>query len=209
MAYHHGDLGTALLDAAEELVREHGAANWSLREASTRVGVSPSAAYHHFASRDALMQALSVRVVARLGERMQAAASEHGLIAAGSAYVRWALEDPAVTALAFTPEARDPDVVISPHPHDVIEAELDRLVEDGVLSPQSRVGATFLIWPAVHGLATLLADGLIKVEDPHDADRHTERLLGTLLTGLAHESAPPNPWPTLHSVQTDRTVGGR
>ena len=55
--YHHGDLRNALLDSAEALIRERGADGWSLREASARIGVSPSAAYHHFDSRDALVRA--------------------------------------------------------------------------------------------------------------------------------------------------------
>ncbi|MFF1278259.1 TetR/AcrR family transcriptional regulator [Streptomyces marokkonensis] len=117
--YHHGDLRGALLDAAEALVRERGDTGWSLREASARVGVSPSAAYHHFASRDALVRALSEHVLAQLGTRMSAAAAEavdgevgelRGIIAAGCAYVRWVMEAPAVAKLAFGLGARDHDV---------------------------------------------------------------------------------------------------
>jgi hypothetical protein len=36
--YHHGNLEAALVDAAAELVREHGATGFSLREAARRVG---------------------------------------------------------------------------------------------------------------------------------------------------------------------------
>src|SRR5215813_10409872 len=104
--YHHGDLRGALLDGAEALIRERGVDGWSLREASTRVGVSPSAAYHHFASRDALVRALAQRVLARLGERVQAAAAafddpRERVIAIAQNYVRWAVEDPAVSKLAL------------------------------------------------------------------------------------------------------------
>src|SRR5947199_230479 len=77
--YHHGDLRNALLDAAEALIRERGAYGWSLREASARVGVSPSAAYHHFDSRDALVRALADRVITRVGERLSAPAAIPGL----------------------------------------------------------------------------------------------------------------------------------
>ncbi|NGO74066.1 TetR/AcrR family transcriptional regulator, partial [Streptomyces boncukensis] len=106
--YHHGDLRGALLDGAETLVRERGADGWSLREASARIGVSASAAYHHFRSRETLVQALSTRVLARLGERLRRAVArepEEGqrrLVALGRSYVRWAVTDPAVARLAFT-----------------------------------------------------------------------------------------------------------
>src|SRR5690242_10881955 len=105
--YHHGDLRTALLDTAEALIRERGVDGWSLREVSVRVGVSPSAAYHHFVSRDALVRALSQRLLAQLGERLSDAVERaqgdgaDGLVAFGRGYVRWALEDPAVPRLAF------------------------------------------------------------------------------------------------------------
>ncbi|TDD39957.1 TetR/AcrR family transcriptional regulator [Actinomadura sp. KC06] len=215
--YHHGDLRGALLDAAEELVHEHGDAGWSLREASARVGVSPSAAYHHFSSRDALVRALSVRVLSRLGEQMAAAAqaagpgadARQGLVAAGRAYVRWTLEDPAVARLAFGSGARDRDAAISPHPHEVLDAELDRLVEIGDLSAEARSGAEFAVWAAVHGLAALLADGLMTLDGPEAADLHTKRLVQAVLTGLAQETAPPPGWPAARSAHTERQSKGQ
>ena len=135
--YHHGDLRSALLDVAEVLIRERGADGWSLREASVRLEVSPSAAYHHFDSRDALTRALSDRVLARLGDRLGRAArrtpdgGQQRLIAVARSYVRWALEDPAIARLTFGAGRSEPGTPISPHPHDVVVAELDRLVDDG------------------------------------------------------------------------------
>ncbi|WUH98304.1 TetR/AcrR family transcriptional regulator [Spirillospora sp. NBC_00431] len=212
-SYHHGDLRGALLDAAEELVHEHGDAGWSLREASARVGVSPSAAYHHFSSRDALVRALSVRVLSRLGEQMadaaaRAADARQGLVAAGCAYVRWTLEDPAVARLAFGSGARDRDAAISPHPHDVLDAELDRLVEIGDLGVEARSGAEFAVWAAVHGLAALLADGLMTLDGPVAAELHTKRLVQAVLTGLAQETAPPPGFPAARSAHTERRSRG-
>src|SRR5258708_12965064 len=109
--YHHGDLPSALLDAAESLIRERGLDGWSLREASVRTGVSPSAAYHHFESRDALVRALSDRVLARLGERLSRAVGrangdrQQRLIALGPSYVRWAVSHPPIPPLPFAPAA--------------------------------------------------------------------------------------------------------
>lgn len=219
--YHHGDLRGALLDAAEALVRERGVDGWSLREASARVGVSASAAYHHFASRDALVGALSQRVLGQFGERMGRAADVPGgadphrrLVAVGQAYVRAALEDPAVARLAFgagaSPagqgQAYEGDHP-APHPHQVLDAELDLLVESGHLTASARPGADFVVWTAVHGLAVLLADGLIAVDGPEAAERQAERVVRATLTGLHHEALPPEPWPTPHSAHTKRTTG--
>jgi AcrR family transcriptional regulator len=213
--YHHGELRGALLDAAEALVRERGADGWSLREASARVGVSPSAAYHHFSSRDALVHALSECVLARLGERMAAATAAAGrgsdplrrLVALGCGYVRWAVEDPAVARLAFGAGATGPAPAITPHPHDVLDAELDRLVEAGALPAPSRAGAEFVVWAALHGLAVLLIDGLVHLDGPQAVDQEADRVVRAVLNGLAQEPPPPRERPAPRSAHTERRAG--
>jgi AcrR family transcriptional regulator len=57
--YHHGDLRTALIEAAIEIIAERGLRNFSLAEASRRLGVAASAPYAHFADRDELLAAVA------------------------------------------------------------------------------------------------------------------------------------------------------
>lgn len=202
--YHHGDLRGALLEAAETLVRERGVDGWSLREASARVGVSPSAAYHHFGSRDELVSALSEVVLARLGNRLREtmeAAPEQGperLAACGRAYVTWAVEDPAVARLVFRGGATTAQSAVSPHPHDVLTTELDRLTDAGHLPSGARPGAEFVVWAAIHGLAVLIIDGLVHIDDRQGVEFQTERLVFATFNGLARETAPEpdRPMPT-------------
>lgn len=59
--YHHGDLRAALIDTAVELIGERGVRNFSLAEASRRLGVAVSAPYAHFTDRDDLLAAVAVR----------------------------------------------------------------------------------------------------------------------------------------------------
>ena len=80
--YHHGDLRNALIDAATALAREGGPDAVVLREAARRVGVSSAAAYHHFANRDQLNQAVKQRALAVLTGRMQAALAEDEQVSA-------------------------------------------------------------------------------------------------------------------------------
>ena len=208
--YHHGDLRSALLDAAEALIGERGVDGWSLREASVRIGVSPSAAYHHFDSRDALVRALSDRVLARLGERLGRAAGrarggqQQRLIAFGRCYVHWALEDPPVARLAFSNGRTERAAPVCPHPHDVLAAELDRLADAGGLPATARPGAEYVVWAAVHGLATLLADGLVHLGSQRAVDREVERLVRAVLTGLAQEAPRSPAWPTPRSSHSER-----
>jgi AcrR family transcriptional regulator len=57
--YHHGDLRRALVDAALALVQERGAEGFTLREAARRVGVSQTAPYRHFETKEALLAAVA------------------------------------------------------------------------------------------------------------------------------------------------------
>jgi AcrR family transcriptional regulator len=57
--YHHGDLRAALTDTAIELIGERGVREFSLAEASRRLGVAVSAPYAHFADRDDLLAAVA------------------------------------------------------------------------------------------------------------------------------------------------------
>ena len=70
--YHHGDLRHALLSAGIDLAREGGPDAVVLREATRRVGVSPNAAYRHFADRDALLTAVSDAALAELAASIDA-----------------------------------------------------------------------------------------------------------------------------------------
>ena len=59
--YHHGSLEQAMLDAAIEVVCSTGITSLSLRELARSIGVSPSATYRHFPSREHLVMRVSQR----------------------------------------------------------------------------------------------------------------------------------------------------
>ena len=72
-SYHHGNLQSALEDAALSLLETQPAARISLREVARRAGVSHNAPYHHFGDRAALLHALGVRAMRELLEAQEAA----------------------------------------------------------------------------------------------------------------------------------------
>ena len=53
--YHHGNLKSALVAAARELISEFGPSGFSLTEAARRAGVSSAAPYRHFRDRQSLI----------------------------------------------------------------------------------------------------------------------------------------------------------
>src|SRR5690349_25052348 len=70
--YRHGDLRRALLEAGIALAQAGGPDAVVLREATRRAGVVPNAAYRHFASRLALLQAVRMAALSRLARSIEA-----------------------------------------------------------------------------------------------------------------------------------------
>lgn len=108
--YHHGDLRRALLDAARAIITTEDVQRLTLRAVARRAGVSHAAPYHHFADKAALIAALVADYFGQMATVMytEAAASSgtagDKLVALGRAYVRFALEHPAIFRLMFRPE---------------------------------------------------------------------------------------------------------
>src|ERR1700722_9923767 len=64
--YHHGDLQSALVDAAIAVIDERGVRDFSMAEASRRLGVTTAAPYRHFADRDEVLAAVATRALSVL-----------------------------------------------------------------------------------------------------------------------------------------------
>jgi AcrR family transcriptional regulator len=108
--YHHGDLCAALIDAGLQLTRTGGPEALTIREVTRRVGVSPNAAYRHFADREALLGAVSIAIQDRMAARMLKPVNRRGsaqtrahnqLRAVGLGYIEFALDEPGWFAVAF------------------------------------------------------------------------------------------------------------
>ena len=69
--YHHGDLRAALINAADEIITEHGIEGFSLRAAAQRAGVSPGAPAHHFGSAKGLLTEVALLAFARAGHYIE------------------------------------------------------------------------------------------------------------------------------------------
>src|SRR5215217_5217974 len=97
--YHHGDLRSALVRSALELLRAHGPEALTLRAVARAAGVSQAAPYRHFADRRALVAAVAEegfrRLHAELLAAVQASPGPRGFREIALAYVRFARENPA------------------------------------------------------------------------------------------------------------------
>lgn len=213
-SYHHGDLRNALCDAATELARRGGPDAVVLREAARRVGVSPTAAYRHFASHGELMHAVKLRCLAELARYLQAALDAEpplpdpgaeavrGLDAMLHGYVDFALTETGLFRTAFchvkqwqppaiTPDPDwTPDELATQPGFDLLARQMDRLAAAGLLTGPRRVGAEVAAWAAAHGLSTLLLDGplaMLPKEHRHEVIERTFAVLAAGLVGPAPE----------------------
>lgn len=163
-SYHHGDLRAALVGEALKLLEKRDFEQLSLREVARKVGVSATAVYRHFPSKEDLLKALAEKGLEMLAEQQQwAAAKAKGPAAfaqTGRAYVRFALANPNLFRLIFihTPGRLRPD-------RESPEGSPARLLRGYVahaLGPQATTEQVFVAalqaWSLVHGLSMLILD---------------------------------------------------
>jgi AcrR family transcriptional regulator len=107
--YHHGDLRTALVEAAARMAADTGPASVTLREVARRAGVSQAAPYHHFADKAALLAAVAEegfrRFDAHQAEALLQTPSDpvEQLADLGVSYLRFAVASPHYFQVMFRP----------------------------------------------------------------------------------------------------------
>jgi AcrR family transcriptional regulator len=162
--YHHGDLRAALIETAVDLIDERGVRNFTLAEASRRVGVTVSAPYAHFADRDALLAAVTVHAyelfyadVAREVDRFRKPADR--LAAVARSYVRFAGTHRALfEALleAGLDKTRHPEIDAAKRPLDDAFMDCVHALDGGKAAARNLAIA---VEAAAHGHAMLLLEG--------------------------------------------------
>ncbi|MEV7419677.1 TetR/AcrR family transcriptional regulator [Streptomyces sp. NPDC089919] len=194
-SYHHGNLRTALLEAAERSVVEHGAAALSLRELARELGVSHAAPRRHFPDRAALLDALAARGFDMLREQLVGALAEAGpafearLHAIARTYVAFATGRMPVVELMYAGK-HAADTAAAPAAaraaYAVPYAAIEEAHREGRLAEgQHPQAAARLVYAVVHGLAVLLNGGII---DPADAPATVDTAVDGLLHGLGRGS---------------------
>jgi AcrR family transcriptional regulator len=186
--YHHGDLRSALIEAALAMVEEAGPAGLSLRETARRAGVSHNAPYRHFSDREALLAAVAAAGFAEMGRRMAAAAEQLGADprrahrTLGEAYVAFALDRPRLFQLMFSPEVDRNAHAELRQAADATYQALRRSVEQRLPPGTDPLPAIVASWAVVHGLAQLLSDGQL---DRIMGGRAPEQLVRAALEAFA------------------------
>lgn len=203
-SYHHGNLREALAHAAADLAAQGGPDAVTIRGAAREVGVTPTAAYRHFANQTDLYHAAKQQAMAGMAEAMVGYLAEvptegdeveialARMTSTGRGYIRFALDQPGIFKTCFTggllgPDEEMPDALqlAEKAPYALLTEMLDRLVEVGYLDPADRPGAEAGPWAGVHGLALLLIDGPLRRLTAEERETAIEQVLAMLERGLA------------------------
>lgn len=200
MGYHHENLRQALVEAALGLISEQqDLSSVSLRKVARQVGVSHAAPYRHFADKDALLAAIAQEGFYQLTEHLNQSLVEIGadplqqLEAIGVAYVQFAVSHPShyrVMFGAFRFDALNfPSLQMAGEGSFTV---LVKVIKGGQAAGMMRTGHSRQLaqvaWSLVHGLAMLIIDRQLPIEDQEIRSMAT-LATHSLIEGLGHTTS--------------------
>jgi AcrR family transcriptional regulator len=169
------DVRLALLDAAGALLLAEGTDGMTTRRMAQMAGTTTQAIYTEFGGKEGIARAMYREGFARLEARMRAVAQTSApffdLLQQGRTYRESALSDPHFYDVMFgrpipqfTPDADD--LAISRIAHDLLAADIERVIATGALIPDVRADdIAQWLWTVVHGVVSLELTGAIEVDD--------------------------------------------
>ena len=187
-SYHHGDLRSSLIRAGLAALDGASVDDLSLRALARSAGVSATAVYRHFPDKDALLAAMALAALDVMGDMLHAAGEQAARVAGandgamvalnagamvalnaqGTAYVRFAIAHPQWFRLIW--QMIPPGDMLDEAPEDA-HPSLSGLQQAvaAVLPPDAdadtRRATALHCWAVVHGLAMLVLDKQVVVDD--------------------------------------------
>ncbi len=197
-------LRASILDAARTLFVERGIDAVSMREIAKKINYSATTLYHHFADKEALLQAVCDEDFLKLASGMHQVMQLPDLIARiqalGKGYARFALQHPNHYRLMFmTPRAPcNPDItsIQQGNTEQDAYAQLKLVVQDafdaGLFRPEISDAELIAqtIWAGIHGVCSLqIALGQEGWIEWADIEARLQLMQSALLHGLLKNPA--------------------
>ena len=168
----------AILDAARELFVSAGVEATTMRAIAAKIGYTPTAIYHHFRDKDALIVELCMADLAALGQAMHRIGRIEDpverVVRMGLAYTHYALENPSQYRFMFmTPfdhNTLDGNETTLMTPDEDAYRFLSQTVQEGIDQGLYRpeftdpVQLAQMLWGAIHGVIALW---FTHCDDPH------------------------------------------
>ncbi len=171
--YHHGDLYSSLLTTATEMISYDGVESLSLRKLALRIGVSRTAAYHHFKDKNGLLIAIAAQGFVSWREQAEQIFTDDDLTERNKYqafvhfYVQFATENSAIYQLMFGgtlwKDKQSPSKLKEvAYPSFQFQVEITKAwQEKGVLpNSPSTLRLAQVTWATLHGIAQLVIDGI-------------------------------------------------
>lgn len=154
-----------LLAVAERLLQANGYAGFSLRQVAEETGYTPTTIYRYFKDRDALLEAVLNKWFGKFAQVLdtadRSAVTPHDrLLAQAAAYLRFAVEHPAVYRVMFL-ERMDIGVLPTGDTFEndpafgVLIRATQALHDDGGTGALDVMAAAMTMWAGVHGVAAM------------------------------------------------------
>lgn len=171
--YHHGDLHSSLLTTATAMISEGGIEALSLRKLAIRIGVSRTAAYHHFKDKNDLLIAIASQGFVSWKKQAEQIFNHNNLTerekyqAFVHYYVQFATENAAIYQLMFGgtlwKDKKSPSKLKEvAYPSFQFQVEMTKAWQTkGVLpSSPNTLRLAQVTWATLHGIAQLVIDGI-------------------------------------------------
>lgn len=189
------ELKESCIQAAREVIAEHGVEHLSLREVSRRLGVSHQAPYKHYPSRDHLLAEVMRRCFSSFAQSLDARPRhdepDKDLESLGQQYLAYAHANPLEYRLMFgTPwpePAEHPDLVRDAvHAFDILRGVMRAMFGS---APSKRAVAdlhAMFVWSAMHGIASLAQGNVMACLQlaPTVADKAPEHIMRMIKQAL-------------------------
>ena len=195
MAYHHGNLRQALVEAALVLIEQKGPNGWTLSEAAKNAGVTPAAVYRHFEGREDLIAEGARQGHEIFADLMTFAFNEGkpsalaAFEATGRAYLAFARKYPghymAMFESGLSANETHELAAAAAKSREVLERAAEALSEH--IPPEKRPPPSMFsahIWALSHGVVELFARGRPGGNAPFPPEDLLESGIGIYLRGL-------------------------
>ncbi|PTV44731.1 TetR/AcrR family transcriptional regulator [Acinetobacter oleivorans] len=165
--YHHGNLREALLINGLKLLESTQGIDFSMRELTRIIGVTPNAVYRHFSNKEQLLTALAIYGFEQLLEAqaqviLKASNPKEAFLETGREYINFAIKNPSLFRLMYGRFAVNQEDEKLKSMADLFYTGLlyagATAYNTTVQDPQAQTRAT-LSWGIVHGLSHLIIDG--------------------------------------------------
>jgi AcrR family transcriptional regulator len=162
------DLPAKILEEAEKVVVASGYQGVNMRRLASKVGVSATAIYHYFQSKEAILWKLRLAATEKLNDRIRSIDSrlspQEFLGELGRQYLAYAQENPNLYRLVFEApfdeHAKAEDHPVLYFTYLAARGALEKMLAHGMHAPDPKHGA-MMGWMMLHGFCSLMMSGIL------------------------------------------------